>query len=249
MVEALDYWDDEVEEDIWWSPYVQDFRALSELQGAIAAANARVPPGGPKIKAGVAYRTFAVDVPRYLLYLQEKARSLGATVIKSRLPTEAGFEEALTAAESKAKAGGDGSISCFVNATGLGAAKVCGDQAMYPIRGQTVLVKGEANATVTRIADGYSSYCIPRPGTGATILGGTKQPGNWSEEVDPQTTKMILERGKIIAPELCSGPDGGFEVISVQCGLRPGRKGGHRYKKERVGERKVVHAYGNAGGG
>jgi hypothetical protein len=80
-------------------------------------------------------------------------------------------------------------------------------------------------------------------------LGGTKEKGNWNEKADPETTKEILERNTYLAPELLTGSDGGFEVISVQCGLRPGREGGPRMEKEVVGGRKVVHAYGHASGG
>lgn len=120
---------------------------------------------------------------------------------------------------------------------------------MYPIRGQTVLVKGEAETIFTRSGENYGSYCIPRPGSGSTILGGTKEKGVWSETPDPQVTERILKHAALNIPELMTGPDGGFEVISVQCGLRPGRKTGARVEKEVVGSRKVVHAYGHAGGG
>jgi hypothetical protein len=120
---------------------------------------------------------------------------------------------------------------------------------MYPIRGQTVLVKGEAASTRTREGDGYTAYCIPRPGSGTTILGGTKEKGNWSEEIDAETTGKILERNRHLVPELLTREDGGFEVVSVQCGLRPGRRGGPRMEKEVVGGRRVVHAYGHASGG
>ena len=136
----------------------------------------------------------------------------------------------------------------------LGAGKLCNEVAMCPVRGQTVLVKGEANATRTRYHggatnSGSSSYCIPRPGSGTTILGGTKEKGNWSEEPDLETTKTILERCSWMVPELLTGEDGGFEVISAQAGLRPAREGGPRTEREIVGGREVVHAYGHAGGG
>lgn len=144
----------------------------------------------------------------------------------------------------------DGKPACFVNATGLGARKLCGDEAMFPIRGQTVLVKGEARSTITRIGDGYGGvYVIPRPGSGTTILGGTKEEGVWDETPDPQVTERILEYNSWQIPELLTGPDGEFEVLSVQCGLRPGRRDGPRVEGEIVGEKRVVHSYGHAGAG
>ena len=249
MQDSYHFWDDQPGEDLWWAPHVKDFRQLSPSQDPVVAINEKAPQDVSRIMWAAACRAPSVNVPQYLLYLQEKARSLGVKVVKARLPTDAGFEKALLAAEGIAKANARSPITCFLNATGLGAAKLCGDQAMYPIRGQTVLVKGEAEATRTRTGDGYTAYCIPRPGAGNTILGGTKEVGNWSEEVDPETTKKILERNWYLAPELQTAPNGGFEIISMQCGLRPGRKGGPRMECERIGGKKVVHAYGHASGG
>lgn len=197
---------------------------------------------------GVGLRAPSINVPKYLLYLQDRARGLGVEILKADLPVDGDLEKALAAAEEVMTAKGRGGVDCFVNATGLGARKVCGDEAMHPIRGQTVLVKGEAIATRTRTGANYS-YCIPRPGSGTTILGGVKEKGNWNGEVDDQTTRQILEENRNLAPELLTGADGGFEVISVQCGFRPGREGGPRLERESVGARKVVHAYGHGGAG
>lgn len=249
MQDSYHFWDGEVKEDLWWAPYVKDFRQLSAYHEPILDINNRTPDDAAQIRWAAACRAPSINVPQYLLYLQKKARSLGATVIKTRLPSNRGLEAALLEAEGVAKSNARPPVDCFLNATGLGAAKLCADRAMFPIRGQTVLVKGEATATRTRTGDGYTAYCIPRPGAGNTILGGTKDAGNWSEEIDPEITSKILERNSYLVPELQTGPDGGFEIISVQCGLRPGRKGGPRMELEHVGEKKVVHAYGHASGG
>lgn len=248
MQDSYHFWDTRPSEDLWWSPHVNNFRQVSTVVDPVRRINKQTPSNAPQIEWAAFCRAPSINVPRYLLYLQEKARALGAKVIKARLPTDAGLEKALIAAESTAKANSRGDVDCFVNATGLGARKLCGDEAMHPIRGQTVLVKGEAVATRTRYGDQYT-YCIPRPGAGSTILGGVKESGNWAEEVDPETTNKILERNSTLAPELLTGPHGGFEVISTQCGLRPGREGGPRMEKETVGGKEVVHAYGHASGG
>ncbi|KAK3718148.1 hypothetical protein LTR37_005263 [Vermiconidia calcicola] len=246
MQDSYHFWDTELQEDLWWAPHVKDFTQLSPLRDPVATINdSSSDKDAPRIKWAAACRAPSINVPQYLLYLQSQARSFGVKVIKARLPTNAGFENALLSAESTAGRKAD----VFLNATGLGAAKLCGDEAMYPIRGQTVLVKGEAKATRTRNGDGYVAYCIPRPGSGMTILGGTKEVGNWSEATDPETTRLMLERNRVLAPELLTGEEGGFEVVSVQCGLRPGRRGGPRMERESVGGRRVVHAYGHASGG
>jgi D-amino-acid oxidase len=190
-----------------------------------------------------------INVPRYLLYLQEKARSHGVEVIKTRLPADGNFSSTLQEAEKLSHASGQPKPVCYVNATGLGAAKLCGDEAMYPIRGQTVLVKGEASCTITRVGEECRAYSIPRPGSGTTILGGTREEGVWDETPDAEVTEQILKRNAWMVPELLTGKDGGFEVVSVQCGLRPGRRGGPRMERENIRGRAVVHAYGHAGAG
>lgn len=254
MIESIHYWDNEIAEDLWWTSCVKDFRELSPIQEPILSINQNSPTHAPKILHGATSRAISINVPKYLLYLQERARIAGAVIFQSRLPTDGGLQKALATAEGISNALGRGRVDCFVNATGLGALKLCNDRNLYPIRGQTVLVKGEAKATRTRyhggkIGEGSGSYCIVRPGSGTTILGGTKDKGNWSPEPDPKATETILERCAWMAPELLTAEGGGFEVLSVQCGLRPGRTGGPRVERETVGNKDVVHAYGHAGGG
>jgi D-amino-acid oxidase len=223
--------------------------------------NARSPPEASQIAHGAYYKAMSINVPQYLLYLLEKAQSHGVQIVKARLDTTKGFVHALEEAEqlmSASHSQSQGSvnsplkpIACFINATGLGALSLCNDTTMFPIRGQTVLVKGEAPSTITRVGSNYRAYCIPRPGSGTTILGGTKEEGFWDSEPDEKATEDILRRNAWQVPELLTGPDGGFEMLSVQCGLRPGRTGGPRVEGEVLdgGRLRIVHAYGHAGAG
>jgi D-amino-acid oxidase len=147
-------------------------------------------------------------------------------------------------------------ISAFVNATGISAFKLVPDPNVYPVRGQTVTVAGEASQITT--FDCFPSnptpsstpiiYILPRPHSNTTILGGTKQIGDWNAEPDLQTTEEILRRAKEWAPELLD-KNSEFEVLSVQVGLRPGRKGGARVEIESLDKVTVCHAYGHAGAG
>ena len=158
-----------------------------------------------------------------------------------------GFAGALDFADKLIREHGLGDIYAFVNATGLGARELVPDDKMYPTRGQTVVVKGEAEKATTFEGKDNIRYVIPRIGSGTSILGGTKQAGNWGTEVDDQTTKDILEDCKVLAPELLK--DGEFEVVKVVVGLRPSREGGARVEKENVDGRWVVHSYGHSGAG
>jgi D-amino-acid oxidase len=145
-------------------------------------------------------------------------------------------------------------LDAVVLATGLSSKNFLPEEEaekLYPIRGQTVLVKGEAPKAVTHVFSSKEiSYVVPRPGSGTTILGGCKQAGNWDEKEDSHLTERILDKAKVLVPELL-GADGEFEVLSVQVGRRPGRRGGPRVEieKERINAVKVVHAYGHSGAG
>ncbi|EME84723.1 uncharacterized protein MYCFIDRAFT_210959 [Pseudocercospora fijiensis CIRAD86] len=250
------FWDTTaIHESLWWAPHVQDFAQILEFQDPVRSINLSS-PAHMQVKWAATSRAPSLDPNRYLVYLHERARRSGAIFFQSRLPMDGGFAKALEAAGGIARVvrPQTSGPEVFVNCTGLGAGRICGDDGMFPIRGQTVLVKGEAQATRTRyhggaIGEGETSYCIPRPGSGTTILGGTKEKGEWSEVPSEETKKTILERCSWMVPELLTAEDGGFEVISTQCGLRPGREGGPRVESEVIGSRKVVHAYGHAGGG
>ena len=204
-----------------------------------------------------------VNVPLYIHYLYETARSLGAIDIRATLPRCSTFSETLQIAADVLKSHLNElghaevpQISAFVNATGISALKLVPDPDVYPIRGQTVTVAGEASQITT--IDAFPSdstpsstpimYILPRPHSNTTVLGGTKQIEDWNAEPDPQTTGEILRRAKEWAPELLN-KNGEFEVLSVQVGLRPGRKGGARVEIESLDGFVVCHAYGHAGAG
>lgn len=159
---------------------------------------------------------------------------------------------------------------------------------MYPVKGQTVIVRGRAARVATRAGDGWEGIVIPRPGRGETLLGGCKLADDWyrspccpafpiprregrwvvggeagggrwlmhvifrSTEPDPAMTARILERCAPIAPELLDA-EGEFDVLAVQVGLRPMRRGGPRMEVEWVGEgegRKFIcHCYGHGSAG
>lgn len=153
-------------------------------------------------------------------------------------------------------------VLCLVNCTGLSARKFVGEveaAKLYPVRGQTVLVRGEAKMARTYLPSEEDcpgdelAYVIPRPGSGTTILGGCKQARNESSAVDEELTERILGRVKEwgLAQELRTGEGGEFEVVSTQVGFRPGREGGARVEKEaeKVEGIWVVHSYGHAGAG
>ncbi|KAI9706792.1 MAG: hypothetical protein M1820_004763 [Bogoriella megaspora] len=260
-------------EELWWAPLVRSFRALPD--DALP----------PRAHSGVAFNSVTVNTMKYLAFLVRKVRSLGGRIIRFRVPTKGGLEVALKRIEelleppdlgdmdesSKRSSKSSDKPVAYVNCTGMGARVLVPDSKMYPIRGQTILVKGEASCIRTlegfdeERKEKYVSYVIPRKGSGTTILGGTKQEGNWHVEADEQTTKDILQRCRELAPELLTGvrtdeggnqqdpeeEEGEFEVVRVNVGLRPAREGGARVElDESIGNGQVlVHCYGHAGAG
>ena len=193
----------------------------------------------------MSFTTITVDVPTHLSSLLSRFRSSGGNVIRATIPTQDGFFAALNFASKLVQ----DDVYAFINATGLGARVLVPDAKMYPTRGQTVLVSGEASKVSTIDGIGLVRYVIPRKGSGTSVLGGTKQAGNWDTKPDEQTTREILEGCKALAPELL-GVDGEFEVLKVQVGLRPSREGGARVESEVVdGRWRVLHAYGHSGAG
>ena len=128
------------------------------------------------IQSAVRFDAICINVPRHLKYLLSKVLVAGGKLVKARLPTDRGLPNALRSAASLANNQDPYEELIFVNASGLGAKELVPDHAMFPVRGQTVLVRGESKFAKTM---NENSYVIPRPGSGTTILGGTREVGNW----------------------------------------------------------------------
>lgn len=221
----------------WWLPHVISYNELPSSSL----------PHGTGITNGVSFITITVNVPKHLAYLSSNFRSSGSLTIQATLPSNEGLAGALSFVDQVVRKEGIGDIHTFVNATGLGARKLVPDDKMYPTRGQTIVVKGEAEKVST--VEGVNSirYVIPRKGSGTSVLGGTKQAGNGNVKVDDETTRQILEGCKPLAPELLK--NGEFEIVKISVGLRPSREGGARVERENVDGRWVVHSYGHSGAG
>jgi D-amino-acid oxidase len=110
-----------------------------------------------------------------------------------------------------------------VNATGLAARELAGDPAVFPARGQIVLVRNPGIEESVR-ASGF--YVHPR--SADVVLGGTWDENEWDLTPDPEVPALS-----------------GAEVLGDRVGLRPCRRGGPRVEREGS----VVHAYGHGGAG
>ncbi|KAE9986143.1 hypothetical protein EG328_006405 [Venturia inaequalis] len=169
---------------------------------------------------GHRFTSVGINVPHYLHYLLDTSIQLGATIIPFTIPSSTSIANSIKYLSTTLSPDNPRmkNIDAYINATGLGARKLVPDETVYPIRGQTVLVKGEAKGITTIDASPPSSlskdqgapgiiYILPRPHSSTTILGGTKQSHSFDASPNPQTTREILEAAKQWAPELLNGKD------------------------------------------
>ncbi|KAH8817601.1 D-amino-acid oxidase [Flagelloscypha sp. PMI_526] len=217
-----------------------------------------------KIHSAVTFKTVTIDSPVYLNWLLSTFLSKGGSIVRGTVQHISQVVE-----------GGPGIFQdqkrvsvkpdAVIVAVGLGARSLGGveDKTMYPIRGQTVVVRApwvRFGRTISSMT-GLWTYIIPRR-SGDVILGGIKESDDWYPNARPEGTRDILERAFSLCPELA--PPGTKDptiqdvlplVIEEGCGHRPGRKDGIRLETEWFEEVKggrnipIVHNYGHGGYG
>lgn len=152
----------------------------------------------------------------------------------------------------------DSDTIAVVNCSGIGAKSLGGveDSAVYPTRGQVVVVKAP-HIRENRMFWGEDSatYVIKRPySNDQLILGGFLQHGDWTSDTLKEQTDDILERTTKRFPKILSeNPHGPnievLEILRVVAGLRPSRNGGVRIEKQNFQNKILVHNYGASGYG
>ncbi|KAI0251943.1 nucleotide-binding domain-containing protein [Lactifluus subvellereus] len=238
--------------------FSSDFRRLE------ASAFANV----PEAMSAVSFSALNINTPAYLPYLLARFLKCGGRIVRTFVQhivqVLEGGVETFTNTNS-----GIQPVDALVICAGLGARTLGGveDKDMYPVRGQTVLLRApwvEGGRSLV-IESGSKTYIIPRRG-GTVIVGGTRVADDWYPISRPETTIDILARGLALYPQIAP-PSVRNEreptiedlkplVIEEGCGLRPARKGGIRLQSEWVNvpgsERlmvPVIHNYGHGGYG
>ena len=223
----------------WWSALVDQYQPID------------APKLPPDAIFGATFKTFTIDPLKYLPYLLQRVEFFGGRVFRARLPTDGGIEAAVTQAKKVAGIDVCEPPWAVVNATGLAAKDMVADTQMYPIRGQTVRVKGTAKEVITKLGGTKSDVTaiMPRPGSDCTVVGVTVEKNVEKTEIEEDKVPFLLNRARVLAPELLN-EQGSHEVLKVGVGLRPGRKGGARVELEQGTDGPVIaHAYGHAGAG
>ncbi|MGH3384605.1 MAG: FAD-dependent oxidoreductase [Nocardioidaceae bacterium] len=181
----------------------------------------RTSPGGGH-RDGWSFVAPAVDMPVYLRWLQDRLAHAGGTVTRLALGSLPNHTRTV------------------VNAAGLAAGALAGDQTMQPVRGQVVVLE-QVGLDRWWLDSGTLTYVVPR--ANEIVVGGTEQHGSWDRTPDEQTAEQILRRARDLVPEL-----EGARVLRHRVGLRPGRPA-VRVEEQRFGERRVLHCYGHGGAG
>jgi hypothetical protein len=202
-----------------------------------------------KVTWACEYDTWCVNPMVYCSFLLRRFVHRGGRLLKRTLrsPAEAfslSLPSPLPQQQEKV------TISAVVNASGTGLVP---DSSMTVTRGQTCLVAEGCDATVTRQnADGSWTFCVPRGFEGGTVIGGTKELGNWAVEPSVAVREQLLESFVRTYPKILEGSKtGGLTVLRDIVGRRPTRVGGPRVESEVLpgGAGFVMHAYGLGGRG
>ncbi|KAJ2786337.1 hypothetical protein GGI15_001583 [Coemansia interrupta] len=203
---------------------------------------------------GYSYDSVIVNVLQYLPWLAAELRRLGGVICRATLDH---ISDALKYADG---------CSLIVNCSALGSATLGGvmDKNMYPVRGQTILVKApHVNLTAMRPGEtaDKATYIIPR-GNGTVILGGVFEARSNDMLKNTRTTDEILRNCLSMCPQLVGAhePTGMFRnavtdddveklrknILAVNVGFGPAREGGPRLDVQREGGVTIVHNYGQA---
>ncbi|GJJ06493.1 hypothetical protein Clacol_000685 [Clathrus columnatus] len=212
-------------------------------------------------KSGVGFMTITIDTAAYLPLLLARFLSRGGQIRRVQIQhidqvLNGGWKTPIP--------------DLLVVCAGIGARSLGGveDKDVYPIRGQTVLVRAPWVKEIRGIhlkEDDLVTYIIPRS-SGDVILGGTYTVNDWYPHPRIETGQAILARALALMPDLLP-PDvrkkndqngkaatvADLEPLIIEhgCGFRPARKGGIRIERDTytlsTGNKTVPIVHGGSG--
>ncbi|KIJ61439.1 hypothetical protein HYDPIDRAFT_183254 [Hydnomerulius pinastri MD-312] len=230
-----------------WLDYMPDYQKVPEDN---------LVPGST---AGYTFTTFTLNTPVYINWLLARFLAGGGTTKRMSLQHITQVLEGVDAPNPAA----------IVACPGVGARFLGGieDKNVYPIRGQTILLRApwvKYGRTLSG-ADGSYVYLMPRC-TGDVLIGGIKVANDWFPAVRAKDREEILTRALALSADLAPPhireareptiDDLRPLIVDEGCGLRPGRKGGIRLEVEWIDQGvqdktriPVVYNYGHSGMG
>ena len=217
MRESLALYRDDPGEPAWVA-------AVGEVR---AARVDELPPG---YSHGLRYVVPLVEMPTYLPDLLQRVTAAGVSQHVQRVRSLADL----------LPLGPD----AVVNAAGMAAGALVGDDTTFPVRGQIVRVVNPGLEMSVRDEQHPGGRAYVHPRTQDCILGGTLEVGEWNTTPDPAVTAAILARCADIAPQVADAT-----VLDSVVGLRPGRPEVRLELDDELLNVPVVHNYGHGGSG
>lgn len=186
-----------------------------------------LPPG---YAHGLRFAVPLVEMPVYLPHLRSSVERAGARFVERRIDR---LDDVL-----------DLRPDVVVNAAGLAAGPLVGDDSGFPVRGQIVRVANPGLDLSVRDEQHPGGRAYVHPRTHDCILGGTLETDRRDLEPDADETAAILARCTDIEPRLA-----GVRVLETLVGLRPGRPAVRVEVDHDLLPVPVVHDYGHGGSG
>ncbi|HCI82689.1 MAG TPA: FAD-binding oxidoreductase [Ktedonobacter sp.] len=210
----------ECSNDPWWVSAVERFRRIDQDE---------LPPG---YTDGFVFEAPVIDTRVYLGYLLHRFQASGGQIYQR---TVSDLTEAFAAS------------NIVINCTGLGSRELVDDRDLHAARGQIVRIR--RTSFCRTLVDEHDltqlTYIVPR--THDIVLGGTYEEYNESTEINPETTRAILQRCTQFVPTFAMlTPD---DIVSVDCGLRPVRSMVRLEAERPAPQRLLIHNYGHGGAG
>lgn len=184
-------------------------------------------PAPEGFRTAVTLEVPLIDMPPYLDHLLARLEAAGVEVARREVRS---LDEAV------------GAAGAVVNATGLGARELVGDDTVRPVRGAHVVVENPGVEEFF-MEEPFGEYSRGfHPHGGVVVLGSTRT-DSASLEPDPEEAERIVAGCATIDPRL-----GEARVVEHRVGLRPVRPA-MRLDEEDVAGGRVVHCYGHGGSG
>ncbi|MCB1839638.1 MAG: FAD-binding oxidoreductase [Alphaproteobacteria bacterium] len=177
-------------------------------------------------KKGVEAKLLLMHVGRYYPFLKARFERAGGMFILRDIKNFGELEK---------------DYDLIVNATGVYAHKFVDDEAVYPMRGQVVIIKNPGINFHFATFEG-KNYFYPR--IDEILIGGSAEVGEWDLTPNDALTQEILGWAAKLDP-LLKNP----EIINVRVGLRPMRPQVRLERDENSCAVPVIHNYGQGGAG
>jgi D-amino-acid oxidase len=200
---------------------------LAMLDNVGACVPGELPDG---FVTGWRYTVPLIDMDIYLRYLRLRLETAGGNLQQQQVT---GLGQVARLAP------------VVVNATGMGARELAGDDQLSPIRGQLVIVDNPGITDFFTEDTGLSPDLLHLyPHGDSLVLGGVAEDGNWSLEPDENTARAIIGRCAVIDPRVANLP-----VRANRVGLRPTRPAIRCERDLSVTGYRLLHNYGHGGAG